>query len=202
MSTKSNTAKIRQMVIIALLSAIIVLLGFTPIGYLRIGPMTITFLTVPVIIGAIMLGPVSGTILGTIFGLTSLVQCFMGDPFGATLLGISMWKTVVLCIVPRALMGLFTALIFIGLKKMCKGKSIAPYLATSLCGACLNTIMFMGTLMFLFGSSDFITGLQGGKNVLLFLVGFVGLQGVLEAAVAGMLGTAVSRVLYGVVNKN
>ena len=51
---------------LGILIAILLLMAFTPVGYLRIGTMTITFLTVPVVVGAIVCGPGAGTILGTI----------------------------------------------------------------------------------------------------------------------------------------
>ena len=78
---------------LGILIAILLLMAFTPVGYLRIGTMTITFLTVPVVVGAIVCGPGAGTILGTIFGLTSFYQCFGMDPMGTALMQISLPRT-------------------------------------------------------------------------------------------------------------
>ena len=66
-----NSTRIGKMVRLAILIAILLLMAFTPLGYIRFGGLEITFLTVPVIIGAIILGPVEGAILGGVFGLTS-----------------------------------------------------------------------------------------------------------------------------------
>ena len=75
MMTK-QTEKIRRLVFTAVLMAIILLMCVTPIGYLRAGPVSITFLVIPVALGAILFGPVVGLTLGTFFGATSFMQCF------------------------------------------------------------------------------------------------------------------------------
>ena len=86
-SEKRN--KTLQLTRLGILSAIIIIMAFTPLGYLKIGPLSITFLTVPVILGAMLLGPLNGAILGAVFGLTSFAQCFGLDPFGTTLLALT-----------------------------------------------------------------------------------------------------------------
>ena len=59
----------------------------------------------------------------------------------------------------------------------------------------MNTIFFVGLLMLLFGSSDYIMGMRGGMSLLSFLAAFVGVNGVVEAIVAFILGTAISKAL-------
>ena len=73
------------MVQLAVLIAIMLILAFTPLGYLRIGPLAISLMTIPVVIGAMILGPAGGAVLGLVFGLKSFYQCFEGDPFGEAL---------------------------------------------------------------------------------------------------------------------
>ena len=114
MMTK-QTEKIRRLVFTAVLMAIILLMCVTPIGYLRAGPVSITFLVIPVALGAILFGPVVGLTLGTFFGATSFMQCFgllsfYGvDAFGAACFSINPVGTIVMCFVPRMLFGLLTA---------------------------------------------------------------------------------------------
>ena len=62
--TKMKNLKISVFTRTALLTAVIFVLSFTPIGYLKVGPFDITFLTIPVIIGAITTGPSVGAFLG------------------------------------------------------------------------------------------------------------------------------------------
>ena len=58
----------------ALLTAIVILMAFTPLGYLRIGITQITFIVVPVAVGAVLLGPKAGAFLGLVFGISSLMR--------------------------------------------------------------------------------------------------------------------------------
>lgn len=185
----------KTLVIYALLTAIIFIMSFTPLGYLKTAGIEITFITIPVIIGAIMLGPGAGAFLGGIFGITSFIQCFGLSPFGAALLGINPFYTFVVCVFPRILMGLFCGLIFKVLKN--KTSKLLSFSIASLSGALLNTILFMTTLMLLFGNSAFIKGLNtAGLSVASFVMAFVGFNGIIEAVTCFILGTAISRAVY------
>lgn len=186
----------KKLVLYALLTAIIVLMGFTPIGYLNIGLIQITFLTIPVIVGAITLGPTGGAICGAVFGATSFIQALMGNPFGMALLGINPLLTVVLCFVPRILMGWLCGLIFRAMKRL-----KIRYIVGSLSAPVLNTVLFTSGLLLLFGRSEYITTLRAGRNLLNFAVWFVGINGALEAIVCTICGAAIAAVLDRVVRK-
>ena len=159
---------------LGILIAILLLMAFTPVGYLRIGTMTITFLTVPVVVGAIVCGPGAGTILGTIFGLTSFYQCFGMDPMGTALMQISLPRTFAFTVLPRLLMGLCVGLIFKAFKK----RSAAAYTVTAFFGPFLNT-----------------------TNVFLFAVLSVGVNFIVEAIVCTIVGAAVAKAVDRYVNK-
>lgn len=196
MNTTTNF-RTKRMVQLALFIAIIVLMAFTPIGYIKTMGIEITLLVVPVAVGAIVLGPVSGAILGGVFGITSFIQCFGLSPFGAMLLSINPAATFVLCLVPRVLMGWLTGLIFIGLRKVDRRGAVS-YAAASLAGPLLNTTLFI--LMFLpfFYKTDYIQGMAKQfhtDNVMAFIAAFVGVNGVIEAAICFILGTAISKAI-------
>ena len=70
---KVNT---KNMVQLAILMAIIFLMAFTPLGYLKIFLLDITLLVIPVAVGAVLLGPVAGAVLGLTFGFTSFILSF------------------------------------------------------------------------------------------------------------------------------
>ena len=188
------TQKTRRLVQLAILVAIMLILAFTPLGYLKVGAIEITFMTIPVVIGAILLGPAAGAFLGGVFGLTSFIQCFGMSPFGAALLGINPFFTFVVCMVPRILMGYLAGLIFQVISRHDKTK-ILSFAVASLSGALLNTILFVGLLMLSFGSSDYMMTMRGGMGLLAFLAAFVGVNGLVEAIVAFVLGTAISKAL-------
>ena len=193
---KKNTFNTRFLVELAVLIAIELLLEITGLGYLKTGPLEFTIMQVPVIIGAIVLGPLAGAILGTVFGLTSFWQCFGKSVFGATLLGLSPFSTFIVCVIPRLLMGLLCALVFKWLKGM--KKTLLRCGISDLCGALFNTVLFMGFLVALFAKTDFIGGFIqqfGNGNIFKFVVAFVGVQGLIEAIICCIVGASVSYAL-------
>ncbi|MDY6060626.1 MAG: ECF transporter S component, partial [Oscillospiraceae bacterium] len=135
-NTKTTSSAKRRnstvnLTVTAALAAIIVVMTFTPVGYLNIGIVEITFLTIPVAIGAIVCGPASGAVLGAVFGLTSFMQCFgIGRPsvFGAALLAINPISTAIICFLPRILAGFLSGLIFKAFKNK---QGVISYAVTS-----------------------------------------------------------------------
>ena len=112
-----NRTNVRWLTQLALLVAILLVLNYTPLGYLQIGPLSASLLTVPV----------AGAILGGVFGATSFIQAVEGkSAMGAALFQVSPAGTFVVCFVARVLMGLCTALIFNALRKaMPKNEKLA-----------------------------------------------------------------------------
>ena len=190
-----TTQNTRYMVELALMAAIIFLMAFTPLGYFRTPGLSITFLTVPVAVGAIILGPKGGAICGLTFGITSLIQCFMGGSFGSMLLSINPVGTAITCVVPRVLEGFLCGMVFQGIRKVSKNSA---YLAASLACPLLNTVLFMSAVVLIFYPTEYIQGFVealGVTNPLMFVVAFVGLQGLIEAGVCFLIASAVSRTL-------
>lgn len=180
---------------LALMIAIIFIMAFTPLGYLRTPGLSITFLTVPVAVGAMILGPKGGAACGLAFGITSLMQCFGMSAMGAMLLSINPFGTVVTCIVPRILEGLLCGLIFQGLRG--KKKNLAYFVGGFSCPI-LNTVLYMSSLVLFFYQTEYIQGFVetlGVTNPLTFVIAFVGVQGAVEAAVCTVVGAAVTRAL-------
>ncbi len=192
--TNQRTLKVVQL---GLFTAIILLMAFTPLGYIKTAGLEITLLVVPVTVGAIVLGPVAGAILGGIFGLTSFIQCFGMSPFGAMLLGINPIGTFIVCILARVLMGWLTGLIFLAMKKGHSTRFIS-HAGASLVGPLLNTFFFMSLLLLFFYRTDFIQGIAenlGTANIFTFVIAFIGINGLVEAIVCFVLGTAISKAL-------
>lgn len=182
---KTNTKKA---VLFALLTAILILMAFTPIGYLRVGVVEITFMMIPVIIGACALGTAWGAGLGLVFGITSLLQCFGVSAFGTMLFNINPWLTAILCIVPRVLFGLLSGLIFEGLKKT-KINLLAIDSITMLSGAVIHTALFSVLFYLCFGSSQEFA--VYGNDFFTVVWALVGINGIIEWAVCLVAGTAV-----------
>ncbi len=195
---RRSNLKTQKLAIMSILTALIVVMSFTPIGYLKILSVAITFIPIPVAIGAIILGPAYGAILGAVFGITSLIQCFGLDPFGTNLMSISPVFTALLCIVPRILMGLFAGLIFKALNGKIKN-SIVSYGISSFSGGFLNTVFFVGFLIILFGNSSVFQDYDG--NILAIITSLVTINAVIEWFACLFLGTAVAKALSKTLNR-
>lgn len=191
----------KQQVELALLIAIVAILSYTPLGYIKTFGLEITTVVVPVAVGAVTLGPAAGAILGAAFGLTSLSTCIMGmSAFGAMLFEINPIATVVVCVVSRTLMGWLTGVLYRLFVKVSFMKKVS-LVAANLCAPLLNTLLFMSSLVFFFYRTEYIQGIataMGTKNPLMFVIAFVGVNGLVEAIVCFVIGSAVSKALKAV----
>lgn len=188
-NSRSKTLRIAQL---GLLSAIIIIMAFTPLGYLRIGPLSITFLTVPVIIGAMLLGPAVGAILGAVFGLTSFIQCFGLDAFGTMLMSINPIYTFIMTMFPRILIGLFSGFVMIWFDKRKTNQTLA-YAVTALTGVLTNTVFFVGLLMLLFGNTDYIRSF--GENAIAILGVLISTNAIVEIIVCTLVITILMKAI-------
>ena len=140
-TSEMSRSRTTFMVKLALMVAIIFVMAFSPLGYLRTPGLTITFLTVPVAVGAIILGPTAGAICGGAFGLTSAIMALTGgSAFSAALLQINPFGLLFTLLVPRILEGWLCGLIFAALKKVSKN---GAFVIASLSCPLLNTLLFM-----------------------------------------------------------
>ena len=193
---KHKTFDTRMMVTTAMLCAVLLAMSYTPLGYLNIGPLAISFNMIPVAIGAIVLGPIGGMILGGMFGITSFLQCIgIGgtSAMGVILFEISPILAFIQRFVPRLLAGLIAGFVHLGMKKI-SNSSVACFV-TGFAAALLNTVLFMTALVFLFGNTEYLQSMIGGQNVILFICTFVGVNAVVEMFAASLVVGVVGRVL-------
>ncbi len=185
---------------LAILTAIVIVMAFTPLGYLKVGAIEITFLTIPVIIGAIWLGPTAGAILGGVFGITSFIQCFGMSALGAILLETNPIFCFIVCFFPRLIMGWLVGVIFKGIS-LIKALRFSAYTVSSFFGALFNTCFFMTALIGLYGQSNLNSILNlnfGSMSVLQFAAAFVGVNALVEIIACTLLGMVISRILSSV----
>lgn len=190
--SKNGKLNTTYLVELAVLTAIIIIMAFTPIGYIRTGGLSITLLVVPVAVGAVVLGPKAGAILGAVFGLTSFIQCFGLEPFGTALFGVKPFGTFIVCMVPRILMGWLSGLIYRAMMKGNATKKMAVFVGC-LAAPLLNTIFFMTSLTTIF--YNYMTTEYGMTNIFTFIIAFVGINGLIEAIICFILGTAIAAAL-------
>ena len=114
---KNNKFTTAQLTLLGLMIAILLVMSYTPLGYLNIGPLAISFNVIPVAISAILLGPVGGAVAGGVFGLTSFLQCIgVGgtSAMGVMLFSINPFLAFVQRFIPRLLDGICLGYIFRG----------------------------------------------------------------------------------------
>ena len=201
------TVKYRDFVLLALFTAIVFVLGLTPLGMVPLGLIKATTLHIPVIIGCLLLGPRYGAVLGFMFGLVSFLSNTMspaalsfaftplipvpGTPNGSPL-------SLVICFVPRILVGVVPWFVYRGLQKLMKESSRGEILSMAIAGAVgavLNTALVMSLIYFLF--RDAYASLKGVpvEAVAGLVLGVVGTNGVAETALAAVLTPAIGKIL-------
>ncbi|OON91391.1 MAG: ECF transporter S component [Epulopiscium sp. Nele67-Bin001] len=197
---RTNT---RALTLLGVLLAVITILAFTPLGFIRIGAVSATTVHIPVIIGSVFLGPIGGAILGLAFGVTSminstitpLVTSFIFSPF-VTIGEMSgnIWSVVVAC-GPRILIGIVSYYTYAILNKFHKIPDTAKFVATGLAGSMTNTIFVLSGIYIFFGP-EYAAAIGVESTALLaFIMAIVGTNGVPEAIVAAVITTMACKVL-------
>jgi len=198
MKKEKINSKVLWLTELSVLLAIIIVMGFTPIGYLKFGIVEITLITVPVIIGAVHMGEKAGAILGLAFGLTSFLQAVFGmSAFGIALMTVSPLLCFLVCVPTRMLMGFLTGVIF----KVLKKDNTLGYAISALSGSFMNTVFFMTTLILCYWNTDYIKGIAkvlGTTNVFAFVIAFVGVNGLVEAVCCTILGAVLCKAIRSV----
>ena len=196
---KTRTATV-NLVTISMLTAVLLLMAYTPLGYLNIGPLAITFNMIPVAIAAITLGPAGGAAVGAVFGLTSFLQCIgLGgtSAMGAMLFSINPFLAFVQRMLPRVLDGFLLGYIFRFMRA--RSNSFIASSVTGFFAAFLNTLFFMTALVVLFGNTAYVQEMIGGRNVIVFICTLVGVNAVFEmlasTLITGAVGAALSKTV-------
>ncbi len=199
----NTSVKTRNMVLTAVIAAIIILMAFVPyVGYINLVVIKATLIHVPVIIGSVVLGPKKGAFLGFVFGVTSLINntfnpsllSFAFSPFYS---GGNLWS-VVICFVPRMLIGVVSYYVFRGIMKLGREKKSVEYLAlpvAGVAGALTNTLLVMNMIYFCFSSQFAAAKEIAVSAVYNVIVGIIFANGVPEAIVAAVLTLAIGKVL-------
>lgn len=202
-----TTKKTYQMVLTALFTAIIIMMAFVPyVGYINLVVIKATLIHVPVIIGSIMLGPKKGGLLGFVFGCTSLINntfnpsllSFAFSPFYSLgEIGGNFWS-IIICFVPRILVGVVPYFVYVGIRKLFKEKGAGDWIAlpvAGVVGALTNTLLVMNLIYFCF-CDEFAAAKQIAADAVYgAILGIIAANGIPEAIVAAVLTTAVCKAL-------
>lgn len=194
----------------AFLTAIMMVMAFTPLGYIPLPFMNATTMHIPVIIGACLLGPKTGAILGGIFGITSVVKAtiqpnitsFVFTPFYSFSPQFhGGFESLIVAIVPRILIGLIAGYVFLFLRKKMKGISL-PLLISGFIGSMVNTVGVMSLIYLLFGEQYAAAGGKTPSMLFGVIMGVIGINGIPEALIAAVLTQAVGRALFAAFSRS
>lgn len=190
------------MVSVALMAAIVVVLANTPLGMIQLPIVKATTVHIPVIIGAILLGPTAGAVLGFVFGMCSLISntmaptllSFAFSPFMSTTGILGAIKAIWISVGCRVLIGVVAGWLWILLKKI-RLNQIASLAMTGFVGSMVNTITVMGSIYLLFAKQYAEAKEVAVTAVWGLVMGTVTASGIPEAIAAAVLVAIVTKVL-------
>ena len=203
---KTKNTNTRWMVSVALMAAIVILLANTPLGMIQLPIIKATTVHIPVIIGAILLGPLAGAILGAVFGICSLISntmaptllSFAFSPFMSTSGLIGAAKAIWISVGCRILIGVVSGWLWILFKKIKMNKKIYQVIAlaiTGFVGSMGNTITVMGSIYILFAKQYAEVKEVAVTAVWGLIMTTVTASGIPEAIAAAILVAVITKVL-------
>ena len=206
MKTKKHDT--RWMVSVALMAAIVIVLANTPLGMIQLPIIKATTVHIPVILGAILLGPGAGAILGAVFGICSLVSntmaptllSFAFSPFLSTTGIPGALKAIWISVGCRILIGVVAGSLWVLFTKIKLNQFIALPIV-GFVGSMVNTVTVMGSIYFLFAQQYAEAKEVALTAVFGLVMGTVTASGIPEAIAAAILVLALGKVLVVVFRK-
>lgn len=202
---KKKNVDVRYLVSLAMMCAVLLVLGMTGIGFIQLPVIKATTMHIPVILGAILLGPGAGAVLGGVFGLCSIwanttapgLLSFAFSPFMTTegLPGVlkSLWIALGCRILLGALAGWFWKLF----KKVLKKDYVALPVTAALASVC-HTILVMGSIYILLAQQYADAKNVAASAVFDLVLGTIVASGIPEAIAAAILVTGIGKALLNI----
>ena len=202
---KNRKKDTRWLVGVAMMAAIVVLLANTPLGMIQLPIIKATTIHIPVILGAILMGPLAGGILGGVFGICSMVSntvapvitSFAFSPFLSTTGLSGAVKAVWVCLGCRILIGVVAGWLWIGLRRA-HLPEMAALPIVGFVGSMVNTVCVMGSIYLLFAQQYAEAQNVGMTAVFGLIMGTVVASGIPEAIAAAVLVAVIGKALCAV----
>ena len=190
------------MVCVALMAAIVIVLANTPLGMIQLPVIKATTVHIPVILGAVLLGPLAGGILGGVFGICSLISntmaptllSFAFSPFMSTTGLPGVLKALWISVGCRILIGVVSGWLWKLFEKLHINQTIALPI-TGFVGAMVNTVTVMGSIYLLFAQQYAQAQNVGVTAVWGLIMGTITASGIPEAIASAVLVLALGKVL-------
>jgi len=199
---KHKTMDTRYMATLAMLCGVLLVMGMTGIGFIPLPVIKATTMHIPVILGAILLGPKAGTVLGAVFGLCSIwantttpgLLSFAFSPFMSTEGLVGVVKSLWISLGCRMLFGALAGWLWMGFRKVVKNEYAALPLTAAVATVC-HTLLVMGSIYLLLTQQY-----AEAKNVAIsavfgLIMGTVTASGIPEAIAAAILVTVIGKAL-------
>ena len=205
---REKTHDTRWMVCVALMAAIVIVLANTPLGMIQLPVIKATTVHIPVILGAVLLGPLAGGILGGVFGICSLISntmaptllSFAFSPFMSTTGLPGVLKALWISVGCRILIGVVSGWLWKLFEKLHINQTIALPI-TGFVGAMVNTVTVMGSIYLLFAQQYAQAQNVGVTAVWGLIMGTITASGIPEAIASAVLVLALGKVLLRFMKK-
>lgn len=181
-----------RLTLLGLFSALIILMAFTPIGYVSTGVVSITMVHIPVILGAILLGWQGGAVLGAVMGVSSMVRALIA-PGGAMDV---FFQNPIVAIPSRVALGIIVGLLYAGLSKAIHGKvsqSVSIGLAAAI-GKLCSTVLTLSMLVLVYHNE--IAKLTHGSAIAFLIGSIITVNGLIEMVIGVVIAIPVCGALF------
>ena len=202
---KNKKRDTRYMATLAMLCGILIVMGMTGIGFIPLPVIKATTMHIPVILGAVLLGPSAGGVLGGVFGLCSIwantttpnLLSFAFSPFMSAEGLVGVVKSLWIALGCRILFGIIAGWLWILVKKLFKKEYIALPVTAAISTIC-HTLLVMGSIYLLLAQQYAEAKNVGITAVFGLIMGTVTASGIPEAIAAAVLVTVIGKSLLNV----
>jgi len=179
--------KVLEMTTTAMFAAIVLVMTFVPfMGFIVIGPVAITIIHIPVLIGGLFGGKRVAIALGLTFGIGSLFRSLM-TPDGLNIF----FQNPLVSVLPRLLFGIALWYLYVLFNRLIKNKLISIAVTFGL-STVLHTV-FTLTALYLFAfQSQLFQDFFGDMNVINFIWAIAGFNGIIEVLIAIFIATPIA----------
>lgn len=206
---KTQRVNVRYMAMLSMLCGVLLVMGMTGIGFIPLPIIKATTMHIPVILGAILLGPKAGAVLGAVFGLCSVwantttpgLLSFAFSPFMTTEGAVGVAKALWIALGCRILLGVIAGWAW-KLLKSWKANDFLALPVVAVVSTLCHTVLVMGSIYILLAQQY-----AAAKNVALsavfgLVMGTVTASGIPEAIAAGILITVIGKALLHFMAQN
>ena len=199
---KQKTMDTRYMALLAMICGLLLVMGMTGIGFIPLPVIKATTMHIPVILGAVLLGPKAGAVLGAVFGMCSIwantttpgLLSFAFSPFMSTEGLTGVLKSLWIALGCRILFGAIAGWLWVLFRKILKQEYAALPVTAALATIC-HTLLVMGSIYVLLTQQY-----AAAKNVAIsavfgLIMGTITASGIPEAIAAAILVTVIGKAL-------